>query len=220
MVQPKNFQFPFSKDSARILLHEGVLFIPPQVKTHDACFPEWSHCFTHEAPLHVEFCSGNGTWIIEKARAFPSFHWVAVEKRFDRVRKIWSKRENEHISNLLIVFGDARVFMKDCVPAHSIDRLYINFPDPWPKRRHTKHKIISDSFFHESRRVVKSDGQLIFVTDDPDYSSHFIELSQQNASTWKRRAEKEDVPLEYGTSFFHSLFASQGKKIHYHEITY
>lgn len=220
MVQPKNFQFPFSKDSARVLLHEGVLFIPPQVKRDAIAFPGWGHCFAKEAPLHVEFCSGNGTWIIEKAKAFPSLNWVAVEKRFDRVRKIWSKRENEHIPNLLIVFGDARVFLKECIPTHSLHRLYINFPDPWPKRRHAKHKILSPSFFQESHRAIQPDGQLIFVTDDPDYSSCFAELAKQNSSTWKQRLEKESVPDGYGTSFFHSLFSSQGKKIHYHEIIY
>lgn len=220
MVQPKNFRFPFLKESASISLHDGMLFIPPQIQTESYTFPGWNACFENEAPVHVEFCSGNGSWILDKAKAFPSINWVAVEKRFDRVRKIWSKKVNYGLKNVLIVFGDARVFMKECMPEKSIERLYINFPDPWPKRRHSKHKIISDALFQEAKHVIIPDGTLIFVTDDDPYSSFFIECSERNRSLYKQAEEKKDVPEDYGTSFFHELFVSQGKTIHYHEITY
>jgi tRNA (guanine-N7-)-methyltransferase len=220
MVQPKNFKFPFSQESACIALHDGVFFIPPQVEIGTFQFPGWEAYFQEPAPVHVEFCSGNGSWIIEKALAFPSINWVAVEKRYDRVRKIWSKRTNSGIKNLLIVFGDARVFMKEYMPQQSVSEIYINFPDPWPKRRHAKHQIVNDLLFQEAKRVIIPEGRLIFVTDDEPYSSYFIERQQHCTSHFKQAMEKASVPENYGTSFFHDLFLSQGKKIHYHEIIY
>lgn len=217
MVKPKNFTFPFSKDSASVLLHEGVFFIPPQVKDSAFSFPGWEACFQQKAPIHVEFCSGNGSWIAEKAKQFPTINWVAVEKRFDRVRKIWAKAQNEGLTNLLVVFGDARVFLHTYMPTLSVAKLFINFPDPWPKRRHTKHKIISEELFEGVCRVLEPQGHFVFVTDDAPYSSYFDECTHQQTSRFLC-SEETSLPEGYGTSFFHSLFVSQGKTIHYHEL--
>lgn len=223
MVKPKDFRVPFTRDFAHVELADRVLFIPPQCDLKAFSFPDWnsSNVFGNDNPVHVEFCSGNGTWIIEKALANPQCNWVAAEIRFDRVRKIWSKAKNLNLPNLLIVFGDARTFGKEYVPNSSISALYINFPDPWPKKRHAKHRIISDSFMQDASVMIKPEGKLVFVTDDEDYSNLFLEHAQRCIDRFTPICPEGKMipPAEYGTSFFEELFRSQGKPILYHELT-
>jgi tRNA (guanine-N7-)-methyltransferase len=88
-MKPKNLKCPLRWAERRPLLHEGVFFVPPFYDRHE----EWNQFPWEETGrlLAVEYCSGNGDWIIAKALAHPDRLWIAVEKLFCRVRKIWSK---------------------------------------------------------------------------------------------------------------------------------
>src|SRR5690348_6324632 len=135
-MKPKDLRFPFTWEERKPLIHDKVLFVPKLYDRHQEwSFPAWEEIFGSSAPLNIEYCSGNGSWIVEKAKRDPCTHWVAVEKRFDRVQKIWSKMKNEQISNLFIVCGEALAFTTYYAHANSFAQLYINFPDPWPKGR-------------------------------------------------------------------------------------
>lgn len=222
MVKPKDFKIPFARSSAHVELQDKVLFLPPQCDLNAFSLPDWSSpaLFNNTNPIHVEFCSGNGSWIIEKALSSPNINWIAVEIRFDRVRKIWSKAKNFNLTNLLVVFGDARVFSQKYISPSSISSLYINFPDPWPKKRHAKHRIISPSFFENAHSILQEDGRSIFVTDDQEYSNLFLELESSYHHLFRNENSLGYTapPSSYGTSFFDSLFRSQGKPIFYHEL--
>ena len=142
-------------------------------------FPGWKHelLFSAPRPIHIEYCSGNGAWIAEKAKKHPEINWLAVEKRFDRTRKIWSKIKNNGLSNLVAAFAEGMSLSSNYLPSSSVAAIYVNFPDPWPKQRHAKHRIISPFFFHEASRVLEPGGRLIFVTDDEPYSTLFLQLA-------------------------------------------
>lgn len=221
MTKPKDFKIPFTKNTAKITLENKTLFIPPNTDTSSFTFPAWNDTalFGNNHPVYVEFCSGNGEWIIEKAIKNPLINWVAVEIRFDRIRKIWSKIQNNKLSNLSLIFGDARIFSKQFAQNNSISRLYVNFPDPWPKKRHAKHRVINDQLFLDASRILTADGSFIFVTDDSDYSNIFVEHVNRFSHLFTHKAPLTSAPpSDYGTSFFDTLFRSQGKSIHYHEM--
>jgi tRNA (guanine-N7-)-methyltransferase len=140
-MKPKNFKCPVTWEERRPLIHDRVLFVPQYYdRHHEWTFPGWEspEVFGRKAPIEVEYCTGNGAWIIEKALANPDRNWVAVEVQFERVRKIWSKMCNEKITNLFIVCGEALTYTRFYVPSHSFSAAYINFPDPWPKEKHAK----------------------------------------------------------------------------------
>lgn len=168
----------------------------------------------------MEYCSGNGDWVVGKALQFPEWNWVAVEKRFDRVRKIWSKMHNQGVKNLLIVCGEAMTFSREYLPDSCVEEIFINFPDPWPKRGHAKHRLIQPSFSEECARVVKQKGNLTLVTDHPDYSSQMIEVMLQSPG-WISRFPSPHYMTEwpgYGGSFFDTLWRAKGLTIHYHQF--
>jgi tRNA (guanine-N7-)-methyltransferase len=219
-MNPKQFKYPFSWEERAPQIVDRVLFVPRFYAAHQEWnFPGWEapEVFGRTAPLAIEYCSGNGLWVIEKAKAHPEINWIAVEKRFDRVRKIWSKRSNENIPNLLVVCGDALTFTQFYLKESSVDQIYINFPDPWPKEKHAKNRLIQEPFVSEMARVLKEKGKAVVVTDDVMYQQRVIESMMGNPQ-WSPSFSFPHFVTEwegYGTSYFDALWREQGCTIHY-----
>ncbi len=222
MVKPKDISPPFPKSSPTVMIHDRVWYMSPLADFSAFQFPGWNHelLFPTPGPIHIEYCSGNGSWIAQKAQNHPECNWLAVEKRFDRTRKIWSKVKNNTLSNLVAAFAEGMSLSSNYLPSSSVATIYVNFPDPWPKQRHAKHRIISPRFFQETARILQPQGRLVFVTDDEPYSSLFLQVAaEQTALVQTLPHPGYTIPPEdYGTSFFDSLFRNQGKTIYYHEL--
>ncbi len=218
-MKPKDLKAPHKFCERKPALVDGVLFVPVHYQDHGSfSMPTWQEIFHNNHPVHLEYCSGNGDWIVEKAKEHPHINWIAVEKRFDRVRKIWSKRENQHVANLLIVAGSAEPFTEHYVPAGSIAEAYVNFPDPWPKRAHAKHRLMAPLFLDGVVRVLQPGGKLTLATDDRLYCYHSVELlSAMPVFTPLFPAPHYVHEWEggYGGSHFDSLWRAEGKVIHY-----
>ncbi len=171
--------------------------------------------------VSVDYCSGNGDWIVEQAQRYPQINWVAIEKKFPRIRKIWSKRENLSLANLFLICGEGETATKYYFPTDSVAGIYINFPDPWPKLRHAKHRLIQSPFVQELGRILEKGQSLFFVTDDSAYSEQFRkEMSHSTMFSPLNPAPhyRTEYP-EYGTSYFEDLWREKGKEIRYHIYT-
>lgn len=213
-MKPKGLKFPFKWEERKAALHDGVLFVPQHYDKHD----EWvlRKFFDNEGKTFVEYCSGNGDWVINRALQSPGSNWIAVEKRFDRVRKIWSKMRNQNVNNLLIVCGEALTFSRYYLQEGSVAGSFVNFPDPWPKQRQAKHRLIQLPFVEQLERVIERGGEAVFATDDPTYRDQMIEEMQR--PLWRSSC---DAPYyttewdEYGSSWFERLWKEKGRSIFY-----
>ncbi len=222
-MKPKDLPFPYSWEDRRPLLKDGVLFVPDYYQGHSE-FPklDWScgAVFANTNRVVIEYCSGNGAWIIDKALSFPAINWVAVEWRFDRVRKIWSKKNNTLIPNLFIVCGEAVTFTSSYVQESSVSEVYVNFPDPWPKEKHAKNRLIQQEFIQAIAKAVVKEGKATFVTDAAAYSRQMVEQMQQSGE-WRSHFPSPYFVSEwdgYGPSYFNDLWTSQGRSIFYHQF--
>lgn len=224
-MKPEDLPYPFpSWDERHVTIKDRVWFVPKLCANYqDFSFPGWSspELFNNSHPIHVEYCSGNGSWIAYRAKSAPDLNWVAVERKFDRTRKIWSKLKNHQLNNLIAICGEAHCATSNYLPPGSVHAVYINFPDPWPKKRHAKHRLIQQPFLDELHRILAPGGTVTFVTDDPPYSAWTIE----QFSTHRGFTSEYPAPYyitedpSYGpTSYFESLWRSQGKTIHYHRF--
>jgi tRNA (guanine-N7-)-methyltransferase len=211
--------YPFKWKDRKVLWHEKVLFVPDRLEVYT--FPEFliESLFGNSNPLHVEYCSGNGAWVIAKALENPEINWIAVEKKFDRVSKIWSKMQKLQLKNLLIVCGEGLNTTQNYFPDQSIAQVFVNFPDPWPKKRHWKHRIIQQPFLIEMNRVLTKNGKVTFVTDDVDYREIMTTELQLSAKFTPLNADPYYVTTlpGYGSSFFEELWRAKGKEIYYHQ---
>ncbi|MBM3192543.1 MAG: tRNA (guanine(46)-N(7))-methyltransferase TrmB [Chlamydiae bacterium] len=217
-MRPKDLKCEFSFADRRPLLKDKVLYVPTYYFRHEAfSMPTLVEIFGNDHPTHIEYCSGHGDWIIQKALDNPQINWIAVEKKFDRVRRIFSKRENRSIKNLLIIYGEAYTATQHYLKEHSFEEAYINFPDPWPKQRHAKHRLIRAEFLQELTRVLVPQGLMTFVTDDAETSTRVIQEVQESPC-WKSCYPPPYFVTDrenYGSSFFEKLWKGQGKTIHY-----
>lgn len=185
----------------------------PPVNFH---FPGWELLNPQNLPIHMEICSGNGMWIGKKAEEFPHILWVAVERDWSRAAKILSLQKRVNLNNLYIFHTEALHLLESYIPTSTLDTVYINFPDPWPKLRHKKHRIVNQRFLFQLLRVLKKDASFLFSTDDAvlmedvkeevTKTDSFINISRNN--------QKHPFSLqEYGTSFFQSLWEEKGRSI-------
>ncbi|MBA2367901.1 MAG: tRNA (guanine(46)-N(7))-methyltransferase TrmB [Candidatus Protochlamydia sp.] len=220
-MKPKNLKAPFQFNQRQILIKDRILFMP------DVCdidrpftFPGWrsEEIFSSDLPICIEYCSGNGAWIAERAKSEVSVNWVAVERKFDRTRKIWSKVKNFQLENLFMICGEGHSVTSEYFPSACIEGAFINFPDPWPKRKHARHRLIQPRFVQELHRILKTGKLLTIVTDDAVYSSSLIKVMQGIAgfdSIFETPYYVTHYP-GYGSSFFEELWREKGKEIRYH----
>lgn len=218
LEQTKRLIRPLSWEERRPIFKDSVFHIPDRFDRHEEfSLPPWDALFDSPRPLSVEICSGNGQWIAERARRHPEKNWLAVEWQFDRVKKIWSKRMKGELKNLAIVCGDARLFVRHYLPRGSVEELFVNFPDPWPKKRHAKHRLIQPSFLRDLSPALAPGGKVTLVTDDPAYRDQMVESficdglfrplldAPHYATDWS----------DYGLSYFDTLWRSKERTIHY-----
>lgn len=213
--------WPYTYETRRIVIHDGVLFLPDLLgREVQFDFPAWIEIFGNLHPIAIEYCSGNGAWIVEKALENPQVNFVAVEKKFDRVRKIHSRMKRMGVKNLFIVYGEGLHFTREYVKAGTVGEVYINFPDPWPKRRHWDNRIMQGAFLLEMQRILQEGGQLTFVTDDVPYSEAVLKEMRKHPDLKPLFPAPFYVhALEgYGSSYFEELWRSKGLQIRYHRF--
>lgn len=208
-VKPRyNFQ------SRKPYLEEKLLFIPTFYdKHHQFIMPDFAskEIFSQKKPIHVEFCSGNGEWIIKAAQENPEIGWIAVEMKFSRVRKIHAKTRNLHLDNILVVWARGEDFIDHYLPPSSIDAAFVHFPDPWPKTRHAKHRIVQKEFCHKLSLCLKKEGRLYLITDDKTYRDQMIDIVNidyipENNKLYESRSHAFN-------SYFYRLFSAKNKEI-------
>lgn len=220
-MKPKDLQIPFDWEQRCVTLSDRVWYATRGcIDRSTFLFPGWSDTlfFGNHNPVVVEYCCGNGLWIAQKAKQNPGINWVAVEVKFERVRKVWAKIKNENLPNLVVAFGEAFELTERFFPAQSIQEVYVNFPDPWPKRRHSKNRLLKADFIQQMYRILRPEGGVIVATDDSLYSTYLIEQFQQIEgfkSLFPSPYYSTEWP-DYGSSYFEALWRSQGKQIRYH----
>jgi len=214
----KDLHIPFTWEERRPVLLERFFYLPKQFD-HEQMWLAFSspEIFGNDRPVHLELCSGNGQWIGEQALKFPEVNWVAVEMRFDRARKIWLKTFREEIPNLYVVCAEGAAFLRHYVKPGSFTESYVNFPDPWPKRSHGKHRLIWAPFLRLLGAAMRSGGSATMVTDDAPYRDQMIREFAKSGM-WEPEFPMPYYRTElssYGNSFFGDLWTEKGLESFY-----
>ncbi|MDR3624805.1 MAG: tRNA (guanosine(46)-N7)-methyltransferase TrmB [Chlamydiales bacterium] len=210
-------RWPFTWQERQVALVDRVLFVPKHCEGLERFqLPTWQTLFGNSLPVRLEYCSGTGDWIIEKAKQDPLSNWVAVELRFDRLKKIWTKMRRENLPNLLLFCSEAFTVTHHFLADETIEEVFINFPDPWPKRRHAKHRLIQKRFLDEMVRTLKKSGKITLVTDDFSYVGEAIKefTSHKGFKPLFLDPFYSVTEKSYGTSYFDALWRSKGKTIY------
>ncbi|MDD6102656.1 MAG: tRNA (guanosine(46)-N7)-methyltransferase TrmB [Clostridiales bacterium] len=137
----------------------------------------WRDVFGNDNPLHIEIGTGKGRFITELAKQNPDINYIGIEKFSSVLIRAVEKQEELELPNLYFLRFDAEdieeIFEKD-----EVDRIYLNFSDPWPKDRHAKRRLTSRRFLARYKNFLKQSGYVAFKTDNKslfDFSLEEIE---------------------------------------------
>jgi tRNA (guanine-N7-)-methyltransferase len=125
--------------------------------------------FTDSRPLEVELGSGDGSFLSQYAGVHRERNFIGVERLLGRLRKIERKSTRLGLTNVRAARIEAAYFLEYLLPAKTVEALHIYFPDPWPKRKHRKHRLINPRFPHLARAALLPGGAVYLRTDDADY---------------------------------------------------
>jgi len=120
------------------------------------------------APLWLEIGYGMGSHVLHLARGHPNVSIIGAEPFLNGTAKVVRGAAEDSLDNLRLFQGDVRKLLIE-MPDACLDRAYILFPDPWPKSRHNKRRLIRTAFIEELARVIAPGGVLTFASDIPDY---------------------------------------------------
>jgi len=125
--------------------------------------------FGRAQPLEVELGCGDSSFLVEYARQHPERNFIGVERLLGRIRKLDRKGRRAGLTNLRGVRIECAYFLEYLLPAHSAEAVHVYFPDPWPKRRHWRHRLINERFPAVARQALQPGGTVYLRTDDQAY---------------------------------------------------
>jgi len=134
----------------------------------------WAELFGNGNPVRIEVGMGKGRFLMELAAANPGINYVGIEMYSTVLLKAIRKRENLNLPNLWFLRVDART-LADIFGPEEVDRIYLNFSDPWPKDRHAKRRLTSPEFLAVYHKILKYDGVLEFKTDNRELFDYSLE---------------------------------------------
>lgn len=168
---------------------------------------KWNLFFRNENPLHIEIGMGKGRFIHTLASQNPSVNYIGIEMYSSVLYRAIEKRQELDLPNLYFIRMDAKCLC-DVFEAGEVDRIYLNFSDPWPKERHAKRRLTSPLFLDRYNNALNKTGTVCFKTDNRalfDYSVETIEMT----APWKLKDVTYDL--------HQSPFAAQNVMTEYEE---
>jgi tRNA (guanine-N7-)-methyltransferase len=138
---------------------------------------DWRELFGNDHPVEIEIGAGKGTFITEQARARPEVNFLGIEWARWFYRYAADRLRRNGCTNARMVRAEASFFLTEHVPEASVRVLHIYFPDPWPKARHHKRRLIQPKFMPLVQRILIPGGRLQVVTDHQGYFEENIEPS-------------------------------------------
>lgn len=126
---------------------------------------KWSTVFQKDQPIQIEIGMGKGRFITDLARENENINFIGIEKYESVLLRAVQKREEIELNNLFFLRLDAKE-LPEVFEKGEIDKIYLNFSDPWPKDRHAKRRLTSKEFFARYDHILKEDGKIEFKTDN------------------------------------------------------
>ena len=159
--------------------------------------------FQKPQPLEVELGCGDASFLVEYARRNPEKNFIGVERLLGRISKLDRKGRRAALTNLRGVRIESSYFLQWLLPPHSISTLHVYFPDPWPKKRHHKNRLINGNFPALARAALAPGGKIYLRTDDADYFSQMTEVFGADSFFEKIETPSElaELPTDFERDF-------------------
>lgn len=168
--------------------HDDEILLDQLLLAHGFRYQEEQECsvakiismFSKQQPLCLEIGFGMGHALVEMALNNPEHNYLGIEVHKPGILRVLKKIESLSLTNLRVIEGDAVEVMKHGLADEIVDMLYLFFPDPWPKSRHHKRRIIQPNFVELVAKKLKRQGVFHLATDWENYAFHMLDVISQN----------------------------------------
>lgn len=138
--------------------------------------------FAETRPLDVELGCGDATFLVNYAKRHPERNFIGVERLLGRIRKLDRKGRRAGLANLRGVRIESAYFLQYLLPPHSAAVLHVYFPDPWPKRKHLKKRLVNERFPEMAQRALAPGGVVYLRTDNRNYLEQMLAVFAADSS--------------------------------------
>lgn len=174
---------------------DAILESPYVIQKPEAHKGAWAEVFPKKQPLHIEVGMGKGRFLMDLARLNPDINYVGIEMYDSVLLRALQKREEleaegETYENLFFMRVDARL-LPEIFENGEVDKIYLNFSDPWPKARHAKRRLTSREFLERYDKILVPEGTVEFKTDNRELFE--FSLEEVNETKWQLLAHTFDL---------------------------
>ena len=162
----------------------------------------------------IEIGGGKGDFIVDKAIRNPNKHFLMIERVISVAAPAVKKIIENKLDNVRVISEDFLTVSKD-IPNHSVNEIFLNFSDPWPKKRHEKRRLTHSNFLSEYARILVKDGALIFKTDQLSlYEFTKTSLHEQNFDIIVDNSNYDILEVDDSLTEYEKKFREKGNKIY------
>ena len=184
-------------------------------------WPDWQAQFGNTQPLKLEIGFGMGNFLIEMAALEPHTNFIGMDFYHKGIRKLMTRIQKLQLDNIRVAYGDVRFKVPELFKDGELDTIYINFPDPWPKKRHYKRRLIKPDFVKLVAQKLAPKGRVLLATDFEVYAMEMLEFFNADPM-FKNLApdsgfleSREDLPK----TKYQKNFINAGHRIYYLEYS-
>lgn len=194
---------------------ETIAASPYVVQDPQAQKGRWNLLFGNANPIQIEVGMGKGRFIMELAQKNPGINYIGIERYSSVLLRGLQKRAELEIPNIVFMCIDAQEMAEIFAPGE-VDRIYLNFSDPWPKDRHAKRRLTSDRFLAVYDKILKQEGIIEFKTDNQDlfrYSLESIPAAGWTVDACTFDLHHSEMAAGNVMTEYETKFAAEGKPI-------
>ena len=176
----------------------------------------WKDVFGNENPIEIEIGMGKGRFIMELAARHPNINYVGIERYPSVLLRGLQKRADLELNNIYFMCVDAKNLAEIYAPGE-VEKIYLNFSDPWPKDRHEKRRLTSEDFMAVYNQILRPDGVVEFKTDNRglfDYSLEAIPKAGWKIADYTYDLHHSEMGIGNVMTEYEEKFSSKGNPIY------
>lgn len=166
--------------------------------------------FPRDALIEIDLGCGDGSFLVEMAKQNPQRNFLGLERLLGRVHSVCRKIAHGNLHNARVLRIETSYAVAHLLPPNSVSAFYLLFPDPWPKRRHQRRRLVNAEFLESLHRALTPDGFLVVATDESNYFDEIRRLTDQAGKFAVHPADDFDFPA----TTFEKHFRKRGLTIH------
>ncbi len=168
--------------------------------------------FSRPGPIEVDLGCGDGSFLIQLAQQYPERNFLGVERLMGRVKKVCKKAFRAELPNVKVLRLETLYTVGWLLPKGQISRVHLICPDPWPKEKHHKNRLMQEPFFQAVHTLLEPGGEFLFRTDHEEYYDWAVERMAQFAPFQTTPWAEDD--FYYPKSDFQLQWEAEGKHLH------